>query len=169
MEEVWKDICGYEGHYQVSNYGQIKNVKTNKILTGDINNIGYRRVCLCSPVKKRYFVHRIVAYHFCDGYNERLVVNHIDGNKQNNHADNLEWVTRSENDIHAFNMGLRDVYPCQFKHKIRAYDKDTMEFVREYENVQECVEDLHVARPNIYSCCNGKQKSCRGYVLRYAS
>lgn len=106
MEE-WKDIIGYGGYYQVSNYGNIKNIHTNKILIGDTNSLGYKRVTLYTPIKKRFFVHRLVALHFCDGYRESLVVNHIDGNKTNNNSKNLEWVTRSKNDLHAYKLNLR--------------------------------------------------------------
>jgi hypothetical protein len=165
--EIWKDINGYEGYYQISSYGRVKNVETNKILIGDTNNIGYRRVWLYIPVKKRYFVHRLVAIHFCRGYRDGFVVNHKDGDKLNNHADNLEWVTRSENDLHAYRLNLREPHPCQFKHRILAYDVKTGELVKIYNNTMECSEDLNVARPNIYNCCNGKQASCRGYILRY--
>lgn len=165
--EIWKDIQDYEGYYQISNLGNVKNVKTNKILIGDTNNIGYKRVTLYTPIKKRFFVHRLVALHFCDGYEENLVVNHIDGDKTNNKANNLEWVTRSENDLHAFKLNLRKAYPCNFKHSILAFDKNTKEFVKEFQNVKECEEELGVARANIYNCCNGKQKSCKGYILKY--
>lgn len=164
--EQWKDIIGYD-NYQISNFGNVRNVQTNKVLIGDTNNIGYRRVTLYKPIKKRFFIHRLVATYFCDGYQEDLVVNHKDGNKQNNCADNLEWVTRSENDLHAFKMNLRKAYPSQFKHGILAYDKNTKQLVKEYKNIQECCDDLKVARSNIYNCCNGKQQSCKGYVLKY--
>lgn len=165
--ELWKDIIGYEGYYQISSFGQIRSLLTNKILIGDTNNLGYKRVTLYSPVKKRFFIHRLVALHFCDGYQENLVVNHKDGNKTNNKAENLEWVTHSENDLHAFKNNLRKTYPCQFKKKIIAYDLKTGETIKEYDNVVECEKDLKVARSNIYNCCNGKQKSCRGYGLKY--
>lgn len=165
--EIWKDISGYEGYYQISNFGNVKNTKTQKILLGDTNNIGYRRVTLYSPVRKRFFIHRLVALHFCEGASEDLVVNHIDGDKTNNKAENLEWVTRSQNDLHAYQMNLRKAHPCTFKHRILAYDKNTLELKKIYENTKECEEDLQVARANIYNCCNGKQKSCRGYMLRY--
>ena len=165
--EQWKDIIGYENCYQISNFGNVKNIQTNRILIGDTNNAGYKRVTLYKPVKKRFFIHRLVAIYFCDGYQEDLVVNHKDGNKQNNHADNLEWVTRSENDLHAFKMNLRKVYPSQFRHEILAYDKNTKLLVKEYKSIQECFDDLKVARSNIYNCCNGNQQSCKGYILKY--
>lgn len=166
--EIWKDIEGYEGKYQVSSYGNVKNIKTNHILIGDNNSIGYRRVVLSSPIKKRFFVHYLVAKHFCEGYKDGLIINHKDGNKLNNHADNLEWVTRSENDKHAFSLGLRSIYPCTFKNKIITYDLQTGEIVKAYNNTQECCDDLHVQRPSVYNCCNGKQKSCKGFGLKYA-
>lgn len=165
--ETWKDIKGYEGYYQVSSDGLVRNVKTNTILKGDTNNIGYRRVILSAPIKKRVFVHRLVADAFCDGREDNKVINHKDGNKQNNHADNLEWVTRSENDLHALRLGLRSVSPCQFKHQIVAIDKKSGNIYKVYSNTEECCKDLNVARSNVYNCCNGKQKSCRGYNLTY--
>lgn len=164
--EIWKNIENYEGYYQISSYGQIKSLLTNKILVGDTNNAGYKRVWLCLPIKKRFFIHKLVAYHFCDGYKEGLVVNHKDGNKANNNAKNLEWVTRSENDIHAFKNNLRDVHPCEFKHRIIAYTKNG-EIYKIYDNTQECCDDLRVSRSNVYNCCNGKQQTCKGLILRY--
>ena len=165
--EIWKDIQNYEGYYQISNLGRVRNVKTEKILIGDTNNTGYKRITLYAPIKKRVFLHRLVAFHFCEGYQEDLVVNHIDGNKLNNEAKNLEWITRSENDLHAYKLNLRKTFPCTFKHKVIAYNKKTMEIVKEYENTEECAKDLKVSKTNIYNCCNGKQKSCKGYILKY--
>lgn len=165
--EQWKSINEYEGYYEISSFGRVKNTKTGNILNGDVNSLGYKRVVLYSPVTKRFFIHRLVAYHFVDGYNEGLIVNHKDGNKQNNNADNLELVTRSENDLHAFRIGLRDVCPAQFRKHIESYDLKTGETIKKYNNVDECCNDLRVARSNVYSCCNHKQKSCRGVGLRY--
>jgi hypothetical protein len=166
--EIWKDIKDYEGYYQVSSEGRIRNITTGHILKGDTNNLGYKRVWLYAPVTKRIFVHRLVALAFCDNWSEEKVVNHKDGNKQNNTASNLEWVTRSENDLHAFRLGLRSVYPCQFKHKIIAYNKDGTIY-KIYDNVQKCCDDLQVAWSNIYNCCNGKQLTCKGYKLVYST
>ena len=165
--EIWKDIIGYANYYEISSFGRVRNKKTQNILIGDMNNAGYRRVILYTPVKKRFFIHKLVAIHFCENYKEGLVVNHKDGNKTNNYASNLEWVTRSENDLHALKNNLRKIYPCTFKHQIYAYDKKTKELIKVYKNVQECCDDLKVARSNVYNCCNGKQQSCRGYILQY--
>ena len=161
--EIWKDIEESELH-QISSFGNVKNKKTNKIIKGDINNAGYKRVTFGN---KHYFIHRLVAKYFCKGYKDGLIVNHIDGNKTNNNMNNLEWVTRSENDLHAFKLKLRKVYPCTFKHRIIKYDLNTNEIICIYDNTKECEKDLKVARTNIYNTCNGIQSSCRGYGLRY--
>ena len=165
--EYWKDIKDHEEYYEISSLGRVRNKKTQEILIGDVNNIGYKRVVLNKPTKKRYFIHRLVAYHFVKGYSENLVVNHKDGNKQNNDMNNLEWVTKSENDLHAFKMGLRKVYPAQFRKIIESFDLETKETIKRFKNVDECCKELNVARSNIYNCCNGKQFSCRGIGLRY--
>ena len=96
--EIWKDIKSYEGLYQVSNYG---NVKRKKILKGDIAK-GYLRITLSKSNKQeRYLVHRLVAYTFIDYIEGKYYINHKDGNKLNNHINNLEWCSISENEKHA--------------------------------------------------------------------
>lgn len=103
MNEIWIDINGYEGLYQISNLGQVKSFQKDKekILSLAYNNAGYLKVILCkNGTKKTHLVHQLVAHAFVPGYREGLVVNHIDENKSNNHASNLEWVSQRENTIH---------------------------------------------------------------------
>ena len=149
--EIWKDIEGYEGYYQISNLGNVKNIITNTILTGDINSAGYRRVCLYMPVKKRFFIHRLVAYHFCSGYCPGLVVDHINGNKLDNRACNLEWVTRSENDLRAFKLGLRSVYrpPYKKRHLIQTFDIETNEIIHTYDDRQDFCDNNNYSMHSI--------------------
>lgn len=164
MEE-WKSIKELDDKYEVSSLGNIRNVNTGKILNGDINNIGYKRIMAGG---KHYFVHRLVAKYFVDGYEDGLVVNHKDGNKLNNIPNNLEWVTRSENDLHAFRLNLRKPHPSEHRYKIIKYDLATNKILHIYENSTECSNDLKVSRSNIYATCHGKQKSCKGFGLKYA-
>ena len=111
-EELWKDIKGYEGYYQVSNFGRIRSIdrivkdKTGKLVKkkgiilkqSPINKQGYLRVNLRKNGEiKTVMVHRIVAKHFVTGYKYGLDVDHIDTNKKNNSSYNLRWVTKSEN------------------------------------------------------------------------
>ena len=103
MQEVWKDIEGYKGFYQVSNKGNVRNSKGH-LMNQEPNTSDYLRVRLSNPQKK-FFVHRLVAKAFCDGYFEGAVVNHKDFNRHNNVYTNLEWVTASENQKHTYKAG----------------------------------------------------------------
>lgn len=83
----------------ISNYGNVKNIQTNKNIVGDINNAGYLRVSLYYKGKaKHFFRHRLVAEHFLPNPQCYSEINHIDGNKSNNCVSNLEWVSRQLNE-----------------------------------------------------------------------
>ena len=120
QDEVWKDIEGYEGLYQVSTCGNIKSlakprkngngrcyIQKEKLLKQSFTSTGYKKVELYKDGKRKSFkVHRLVAIAFIPNPDNKPEVNHIDGNKINNNIDNLEWVTSSENTIHAYETGL---------------------------------------------------------------
>ncbi len=98
----WREIPGYNGKYLVSNKGHIKSLKFNKprILKSFVNNKGYARVALCKNGRSHHFlVSRLVAEEFCENPNPQnaTIVDHIDGNSLNNCAENLRWVSPSEN------------------------------------------------------------------------
>ena len=116
MQEVWKDIDGYKGLYQVSNKGNVRNSKGH-LMHLEENTSKYLRVKLGCPQKK-FFVHRLVAKAFCEGYFEGAVVNHKDCNKHNNACTNLEWVTPSQNQKHAYLSGR---ISGAFKPLVRSY------------------------------------------------
>lgn len=104
--EEWKDILGYEGHYQVSNHGRVRSVKRNStiILKGDCQPNGYKRVYLWKDGRKKNFlVHRLVGLSFLDNPNHYSDINHLDENKKNNYVGNLEWCT------HKYNMNFGTV------------------------------------------------------------
>lgn len=108
MEEEWKDIEGFEGLYRVSNKGRIFSVRNNKILKQSKNNT-YYKITLRYPKNRKIFcfrIHRLVAKHFIPNPKNKKTVNHIDGDKNNNRIDNLEWATTKENNTHAILNGL---------------------------------------------------------------
>lgn len=105
LNEEWKDIEGYEGHYQVSNYGRIKSYKYRqiKILRPTITHNGYAMVVLSLyNVKKYKTIHRLVAENFIENPNNYPCVNHKDCNKLKNLVSNLEWCTIQYNTLHAY-------------------------------------------------------------------
>lgn len=106
--EVWKDIKGYEGIYEVSSHGNVRNKRTGYIMKKRHTFDGYVKVTLTVNYKaKDYRVHRLVAENFIPNTNNKETVNHIDGNKDNNHVNNLEWSNRHEQLAHAYNLGLK--------------------------------------------------------------
>lgn len=108
MKEIWKEVNGYEGLYQVSTFGRVKSLKRNIILSQIKGTGGYRMVNLYENKKRsKKLVHRLVAQEFIENPTDKEQVNHIDGNKSNNYLSNLEWATRSENVKHAYLIGLK--------------------------------------------------------------
>jgi len=106
--EIWKDIIGYEGLYQCSEYSNFRRKNSLKILSVHLNKSGYYIVRLYKNGKGKSFIaHRITATAFIPNPENKETVNHIDGDKLNNHVSNLEWNTRSENIRHADKNGLR--------------------------------------------------------------
>jgi hypothetical protein len=120
MKEIWKDVIGFEDSYQVSNLGNVKAkskitwngkcncVRKEKPMRLNSKSAGYNMVNLKRNGKiKHCLVHRLVADAFIPNKNNKPTVNHIDGNKLNNIVSNLEWATRSEQNIHASKLGLK--------------------------------------------------------------
>ena len=104
----YKPICGYEEKYLISKEGNVYSAKSKKILKPTKNEKGYLSIELRKDGKrKRVKIHRLVAEIFIPNTYGRKEINHIDGNKENNCVENLEWSTRSENLKHAYANGLR--------------------------------------------------------------
>lgn len=104
--QTFKDIVGFQD-YQVSQSGDIYSKRSGRILKHKSNGV-YKNISLHKNSKGYYrYIHRLVAEAFCENPHSKPMVNHKDGNKLNNHFSNLEWVTKGENQAHAFRTGLR--------------------------------------------------------------
>lgn len=132
--EIWKNLPEYEGLYQVSNKGRVKSLHTMKgmcpIKSGHIkkptkSKFGYLRTGLHKDHKvKVIHIHRLIMMAFVGPVPEGKNVNHIDGNKENNHLENLEYVTKSENILHAYNTGLKRGMKGENNHRSKlTYDE----------------------------------------------
>ena len=119
--ETWKDVLNYEGIYQVSNEGRIKSLSRDiatyygsrktkeRYMVANDNGNGYKYVDLSEKgIITRNYIHRLVAYAFIPNPEGKPEVNHINGDKSDNRAENLEWVTRRENEEHSYDIGLKN-------------------------------------------------------------
>lgn len=148
---MWKDIKGLEGLYAVNKFGEVKNIKTEKIIKGDVNSAGYRRVKLSNNGKtKRFFVHKIVAQTFLIQKEPDLIVNHKDGNKMNNNVENLEFISRTENNIHANKIGLtKSKYSGLFN--VEFLDGT----IKQYDSYRVCSRDIGVNHRSLMNWLKG--------------
>ena len=175
--EIWKDIEGYEGLYQVSNMGRVKSLKRTvrcdrgyrivpeRILKGRKNRVGYLQVQLCKDGKvKKCYVHRLVATVFCENPEGYTEVNHIDENKQNNNSQNLEWCSHSYNNRYndkAKKAGKKLSKP------VFSVNKESG-LIMFWESTREASRQMGINNGNISACCNGRKKSAGGHTWFYA-
>ena len=134
--EIWRDIAGYEGIYQVSTHGRVKNIRwsANRILKINHGKRGYDCVHLCKEgIRKLFTIHVLVARTFIPNPENKPEVNHKDANKLNNNVENLEWVTRSENLRHAVQMGLRKVPKVKRSFNAKLSDDDVRYIRKNYK------------------------------------
>ncbi len=180
MEEIWKDIHGYEGIYQISNLGNVKGLaKTllysdgriynykEKILKGTLSR-GYPTVHLYNLEggRETCAIHRLVAQHFIPNPDNKITVNHIDGVKDNNIVTNLEWATYKENNNHAIQTGLHPGTPSGYKRKLSKLSKEAYEDILKncFKRVdgfscRDFAEKYGVSEPTIHKIVNKRDKN----------
>ena len=182
MKEIYKDINGYDGKYKISNFGNVLsmnyrgNTKKPNVLTPIKHHLGYMLIHLVGKDKKikMKMIHTLVADAFIPNPENKKYVNHIDGNKQNNHVSNLEWVTSKENMNHAIRTGLRN--PHKNNHPkgadtpnstiILQYTKDG-KLVKQWECISEASRHIGCNPSSIINNAKGRTKTLHGFIWRY--
>lgn len=181
---MWKDIEGFEGVYQVSEAGEVRSLdrdvlcadgviyhRRGKIMKQTVNvgrgnandRRGYCVVNLRKPGFARvYQVHILVAKAFIPNPQNLPTVNHIDGNKRNNHVTNLEWATFAENNTHALRHHLRSPRGNQ----IAQYAADGT-FVACYPSACEAERQTGITHMNIFQCLHGRTKTAGGFIWKH--
>lgn len=168
--EIFKPIKNYP-KYEVSNFGNIYSHKHCKVLKLTTDAQGYDRVRIKNSSGKYCMVkiHRLVAEYFI-GDLTGMVVNHIDGNKRNNHHTNLEVITQRENIRHAIKNNFRQTMDqfCRSGkgRQVIITDKDGNRMI--VSSLNKAAKKLDVSLSAIYNCCTGRQHRAKGYVVRYA-
>lgn len=164
--ELWKPILN-STNYEISNFGNVRNSITKKILKGRMSKNGYLQVSIKfidEDKFKNQYIHRLVAQHWVDNLMNKKEVNHKDGNKLNNNAENLEWVTAQENSLHrAYTLG----YIPKGK-KIAQCDKEG-NVLKIFDSIVEAANAFGKSRVNIDNALHNKkgQKTAYGFIWKY--
>ena len=180
--EIWKDVLGYEGKYQVSNLGNVRSVdrifvnacgvivsRKGTILKPRLNRDGYLRVTMHKKGKiKAEVIHRCVAVAFIPNNKNLPQVNHKDGNKRNNNVYNLEWCTPLENMHHAKRKGLRNNALEYVKSKRKAVIATNIETGKEtfYESIHEAEK---IFGRHVTNVLQGSRNMTKGHTFRFAN
>lgn len=182
MEE-WRNIKGYEGLYQVSNYGRVKSLdrwetigcNTKRFRKGRMlklakDKYGYLKVDISKNGKrKQYSIHRLVAQAFIDNPDNLPCINHKDENPSNNNVDNLEWCSYQYNTNYGTGIQRRadKMINGKCSKKVYQYTIDG-NFVKVYPSGKEIQRQLGFAQSHINRCCLGKCKTAYGFIWKYA-
>lgn len=170
---MWKEIPGYS-NYLVSDFGDVYSKESKKKLKNSISKFGYARVTLykSNGEKHKIMVHRLVALAFIDNPQNLPQVNHINEDRLDNRAVNLEWCSSSYN----INYGSRNqkvsykmrlLKETTSAKQIAQIDMETGKTIKVWKSMREIERELGFPHSNIYACCSGKRKTRGGFVWQY--
>lgn len=185
MDEIWKDIAGFENMYQVSNLGRVKSLPRPKpvtvfnkarikimtkerIIGGSSEKDGYIQINLRKNGKiKKCRIHRLVAEAFLPHIEGCDVVNHKNGIKNDNRLSNLEWCTGKQNVHHAMYVLKKNWWKCHEK-TVEQYSLEGV-FIKRYPSLTKAAKSVGIHYQSLYNCCIGRSKTSGGYVWRFAT
>ncbi len=187
LKEEWKPIKGYEGLYLISNLGNVKSASRIRYKGGVLkerilkprqrnkngkNRYKYKLVALWKDGKRKdVSIHKLVAETFIPKIAGKNIINHIDGNPENNCVNNLEWCTPKENTHHAWESGLcKNSVKYGAKHKlsrkVALYDLEG-NFIEKFDCIDEACRKYNLNKGNVQFVLHGKRKHCKGFVVKY--
>lgn len=171
MEEIWRDIPGWEKKYAISTKQNIKNIETGKIIHKQNYNSGYDFVFLHMDGKrKKEYVHKLVAITYPElvqnEYFEGAEIDHINTIRTDNRPENLRWVNRSQNMFNPETRKKRINNKRMSKWVIKLSKNN--EILHFYPSTAQAERETGVKNGNISKCCNGKTPSAGGYIWKYA-
>lgn len=175
--ETWKAIKGYEGLYEISDLGRVKSLPKRhknrfgyvttkeRIMKQTPTRKGYLRVSFGSGKKKKSFlVHRLVGIAFIENTENKEQINHINGIKNDNRIDNLEWCTNTENTRHSFkHLGRKSPFKGKFgKNHNRSISVLCLNTNTRYGSMREAMRETGISDSSIGKCCKGEVLSVKG-------
>lgn len=182
--EIWKDILGYEGLYQISSLGRVKSLERLKenhtkiqVVPEKIKSLrkikqGYLLVDLYkNNIQTTFRVHRLVADNFLINYENKETVNHINGDKADNRVSNLEWATPKEQNEHFYKNNLKS--DASIRKSIAAMNKANSKKVLciedniIYDSVMDAARKNNISDTLIRKCIYGKNKTAKGKTWKY--
>ena len=179
MKEIWKDISGYEGYYQISNLGRVKSLDRmvlagygsltstkGQIMTPNVKH-GYDTVGLCKEGGRSWrLIHRLMAIEFIPNPKNYPIINHIDEDKGNNNVNNLEWCTYQHNNTYGNRLvGWGGRVRDKLKKPVHQYTLEGV-FVKRYDAMIDATKD-GFRQGAISSCCNGKVNTHQGFIWKF--
>lgn len=186
--EIWRDVPGWEGMYQVSTFGRVKTmermIKSNcnnfriseeRIKEVELRKDGYTATLFCRNSKvTQYKIHRLVGIAFMPNPENKRDINHISGVRSENRLENLEWATRSENKLHGFRIGMTKP-TClgifgkdhHLSKPVLKIDIETGNIIERYDGLMDASRKTCLGFREISACARGKRQSYNNYLWQY--